>query len=68
MAGDRTGLLIIRAWIEEGSSEPLRARVQLSTDVSAGFERTPTFARAEAVCAAVHEWLAEISSDAERPD
>ena len=67
MPSDRTGLLIIRAWIEEGSSEPLRAQLQLSTDVSAGFERTLTFASAEAVCAAVHEWLAEISSEAERP-
>jgi hypothetical protein len=64
---ERTGLLIIRAWTEQGSSEPLRAQVRLSTDVSTGFARTLTLARAEAVCAAVQEWLAEILCSTERP-
>ncbi len=36
MYSDRTALLIIRAWLERGSLEPLRARVRLTTDVSAG--------------------------------
>lgn len=67
MASDRTRLLIIRAWVEEGSSEPLRAQLRLSNDVSAGFDRTLTLARAEEVCAAVEEWLADIVIDAERP-
>ncbi len=57
--GDRTGLLIIRAWVEEGPSEPLRAQVRLSSDVSAGFERTITLTRADDVCAAVRAWLAD---------
>ncbi len=65
MATDRTGLLIIRVWIEEGSSEPLRAQIRLSNDVSAGIERTLTLARAEAVCATVQEWLAGFLSDAD---
>jgi hypothetical protein len=68
---NRTGLFIIRAWIEEGSSEPLRAHVRLSTDISAGVERTLTLVRPEAVCATVQEWLADILSEterAERPD
>ena len=68
MSSDRTGLLIIRAWIEEGSSEPLRAQVRLSTDVSTGFERTLTLARPEAVCDTVQEWLADILSEAAPPD
>jgi hypothetical protein len=66
VATDRTGVLIIRAWIEEGSSEPLHAQVRLSTDVSTGLERSLTLARPEAVCAMVREWLATISSDSER--
>jgi hypothetical protein len=67
MARDPTGLVIIRAWIEAGSSEPLRAQVRLSTNVSAGFERTVTLARPEEVCAAVQEWLADmLSHDRER--
>jgi len=57
-----TGLLIIRAWIEQGSSEPLRAQVRLSTDISAGFERDVTLVRVEAVAAIVEEWLAELLS------
>ena len=62
---DHTGLLIIRAWIEEGSSEPLRAQIRLTTDVSIGFERTLTLARQEAVCDTVREWLADILNSRE---
>ena len=68
MASDRTGLLIISAWTERGSPEPLRAQVRLTTDVSAGFQRTVTPARAEEVCATVQEWLADFLSRVERPD
>jgi hypothetical protein len=57
-----TGLLIIRAWVEPGSSEPLRAQLRLTNDVSAGIERTLTLSRADKVCAAVGEWLADIMS------
>ncbi len=66
LASDRTGLLIIRAWIEQGSSEPLRAQMRLSTDISTGIERTLTLCREEDVCAAVQEWLCDILGDAER--
>ena len=68
MQGERTGLLIIRAWSEEGSSEPLRAEVRIVTDVSAGIEHTLTFSRSEAVCAMVQQWLAEFTSPASEPD
>lgn len=61
----RTGLLIIRAWIEEGSSEPLRAELRISSDVSAGFDRTLTLSRTQEVCATVGEWLGEVLSDPE---
>lgn len=60
MASDRTGLLIIRAWIEEGSSEPLRAHIRISDNVADGFRRTLTLSRPEAVCAEVAEWLAQL--------
>ena len=64
-SSDKTGLLIIRAWVEEGSSEPLRADVRTTTDVSAGIERTVTLARAEEVGATVQNWLAEIMGERE---
>jgi|HubBroStandDraft_6_1064221.scaffolds.fasta_scaffold425524_2 hypothetical protein len=65
MASETTGVLIIRAWIEPGSSEPLRARVRTTTDVSGGAERTQTFSKAEDVCAAVRAWLSEIEGGVE---
>ncbi len=64
MASDRTALLIIRAWMEEGSPEPLRAQIRLTSDVSSGFERTLTLAQADEVCATVKAWLAEVLAGA----
>ena len=54
---NRSGLLIIRTWIEEGSSEPLRVEVRIVDDMSAGFEHRVTLARANDVCATVKKWL-----------
>jgi hypothetical protein len=62
-----TGLVVIRAWVEEGPSETLRVQVRFARDVSSGFDRTLTLTRAENVAAVVQEWLAGIVSDAERP-
>ncbi len=56
--------MIIRAWTEPGSSEPLRAWIRCSSDVSAGFETEATFARPEAVVSAVGSWIAEILASA----
>ena len=67
MASDQTGLLIIRTWIEEGSSEPLRAHIRISDDVADGFRRRVTLSRPEAVCAEVQEWLAQLLRNASRP-
>ena len=62
MPASRTGLLVIRAWIEEGSSEPLRAHIRLTTDVSSGFEQTMTLSQVPAVCQAVETWLGKVLS------
>jgi hypothetical protein len=56
----RIGLFLIRAWIEPGSSSPLRAQIRQTTDVSQGFERRLTVAEKEAVVAAVQVWLADM--------
>jgi len=56
----RTGLLIVRAWVEPGSASPLRAQIRLTTDVSRGFERNLTVAQREAVVEAVQAWLSEM--------
>jgi hypothetical protein len=56
----RTGLFIIRAWVEPGSSSPLRAQIRRTTDVSQGFEQGLTVAEKEAVVEAVQAWLSEL--------
>jgi hypothetical protein len=56
----RIGLFIIRAWVDPGSSSPLRAQIRLTTDVSRGFEQGLTVAEKEAVVAAVQAWLSEM--------
>jgi hypothetical protein len=68
----RTGLLLIRAWVEPGSSSPLRAQIRVTTDVSRGFERSLTVVQEEAVVEAVQAWLSEMLAGAqgveENPD
>jgi hypothetical protein len=67
MPTSRTGLLVIRAWIEAGSSEPLRAHIRLTADVSSGFEQTMTLSQVPAVCEAVQTWLGNVVSGSAAP-
>jgi hypothetical protein len=60
----RTGLLIIRAWAEPGSSSPLRVQIRLTTDVSLGVECRETIADADAVVEVVRAWLLEMATTA----
>ena len=57
-----TGLLIIRAWLEPGSSTPLRATLRFTNDVSLGLERTVTLADADEIAVVVRQWLGEIDA------
>jgi len=61
---DQTGVLIIRTWVEQGSSKPLRAQIRLTTDVAAGFASAQTLADVNAVSAAVEAWLDAVLTDA----
>jgi hypothetical protein len=60
----RTGLLIIRAWDEPGSSSPLRVQIRLTTDVSHGVERRETITDVDAVVELVRAWLQEMATTA----
>jgi hypothetical protein len=60
MPNDRTGLLIIRAWVEDGSSAPLRAQLSTSSDVSIGIEHNSVHTDAAEVGAEVQTWLRDI--------
>ena len=60
MTKRRIGLFLVRAWIEPGSSSPLRAQIRRTTDVSRGFDQRLTVAEKEAVVAAVQAWMSEM--------
>jgi hypothetical protein len=60
MPSHRTGLLIIRAWVEAGSAQPLRAQVRVTGDISTGIERTIALAHSDSVMELVDDWLQEI--------
>ena len=57
MPTHRTGLLIIRAWTEVGSDEPLRAQVRVTHDIANGMESTRTLVQADTVVDLVEAWL-----------
>ena len=67
MADLRTALMMIRAWVERGSSAPLRVTLRHTKDVANGIEQSVTFTTPEAGAAAVKIWLDEVV-EADRVD
>jgi len=66
---DPTALLVLRVWIEHGSTLPLRAYIRETSDVSHGFERISTHTEVEVAVQSVRTWLeALIAEDAARTD
>ena len=59
MPDDPTGLLIIRAWVEPGSTAPLRARIQITDDISGGIQ-TLVLAQPNEVERLVSQWLRDL--------
>jgi hypothetical protein len=68
MRRQHTGLLIIRAWIEQDSAEPLRAQLRSTTDVSSGLEAPLNLTSDERVGEAVRLWLAAVRAVPASPD
>jgi hypothetical protein len=60
VTSSRTGLLINRAWVEPGSSSPLRAQIRFTIDVLDGFEHSLTVVQEQAAVEAVQAWLLEM--------
>jgi hypothetical protein len=63
MPSTSTGLLVIRAYLEVDSPSPLRAEIRLTTDVSAGIERTLNLADPDLVDQVVRSWLRGMLED-----
>ena len=54
---DRTGILIVRLWIEGNAREGLRARITQTLDSTGGEQATATAADPEHVYAVVRTWV-----------
>jgi hypothetical protein len=54
--------MVIRAWIEKGSTKPLRAEVRHTSDVSTGFNSEATLTEPESVVAEVRAFLTDLST------
>lgn len=61
---ERTGLLVLRAWLEPGNT-PLRVRITGRMDVRAPGERSWMCVGPEAASSAVRAWLLEFEHDEE---
>jgi hypothetical protein len=57
MKQQQTGLMVLRVWTEEGSTEPLRVDVRQTFNLSRGFRRTLTLTDIDLVLAAVRTFL-----------
>ncbi len=55
---DRTGVLVVRAWIE-GKPPSLRIRIVRTLDISGGQEESTAAASIDEACAVVRGWLEE---------
>ncbi len=60
---DRTSLLIVRAWMEEGSARRLRATIRLTNDVSVGIEREFTITDVHELCPEIEKWLHTLTAE-----
>ena len=57
MSTPHSGILIIQARCEETSSQPLRAHLRLTTEISSGLEASMTLTQVAPVGTIVETWL-----------
>ena len=58
-AAERTGILVIRVWIERDAPGQLRARLTQTGDLGEAATTLATASGVRGVCDAVEEWLDE---------
>ena len=61
----RTGLIIIRAWVEKGSRKPLQAHIRATSDVAKGLHSELTVTDTASASAKVEAWLGDVQHDAD---
>jgi hypothetical protein len=60
VADARVSLMVLRAWVEEGSQRPLRVEIRRTADVGCGFESELVVSDAAGVEVLVRAWLADV--------
>jgi hypothetical protein len=55
--------MIIRAWTEDGSADPLRAEIRSTADVLFGIQSASTVTRSEHVMEAVRSFLEDVLAE-----
>lgn len=59
---DRTGVLIVRLWIEASHETGLRARITRSLDSSKDEELTAVASTADGICEIVKKWVDDFTA------
>ncbi|HVL89949.1 MAG TPA: hypothetical protein VM841_06915 [Actinomycetota bacterium] len=59
---ERTGVLIVRLWIEVNHDQGLRARITQTLDTGAGEQSIAVATSAEGICAVVKEWVQDFAT------
>ena len=63
---DRTGILVIRVWMEQGPPGRLQARLTQAADLGEPATALATAADVPGVCAAVEDWLVRFRDSPQR--
>lgn len=58
---DRSGVLIVRLWIEANHQQGLRARITQTLDTMTGEESVAVGASADDICAVVKQWVEDFA-------
>jgi hypothetical protein len=59
-----TGIFVVRAWLEPGSTQPLRATIRSTGDVARGIEHELTVTDGGVACAHLLRWIEELRAGA----
>lgn len=60
-SSDRTGVLIVRLWMEANHQHGLRARITQTLNSTAGEESVALAATADDICAVVKRWVEDFA-------
>ena len=60
---DRSGVLVVRAWVEGGTTAGLRARIIQSRDLTSTEQLVTTTSTVDEILATVRTWLDALLSD-----